>query len=235
MKTISKPKVNFSYDLKKDAWSWMVIAKSKDLWGMDWREQVAHIPDDLLNKIEKNNFAQAQKIVEKYIRKNSRTKYKNLVIREEKQALEKSWRSVEKKYFKTLAEITQRPIFTQKFDCYFTTGVMCPYNEKENWFMASMWRSIPASITTICHEVMHLQFLHYYKDYLKKKGLKNNQIEDLKEALTFLLDEKEFDEIILCDDNGYPEHQRLRKKLKKIWGKEKDFKKLLEKGIGLVK
>jgi len=68
MKTISKPKVNFSYDLKKDAWSWVVIAKSKDLWGLSWKDQVAHIPDDLLIKIKKNNFAQAQKIVEKYIR-----------------------------------------------------------------------------------------------------------------------------------------------------------------------
>ncbi len=235
MKTISKPKVNFSYDLKKDAWSWVVIAKSKDLWGLSWKDQVAHIPDDLLIKIKKNNFAQAQKIVEKYIRENPRAKYKNLVIREEKQSLEKSWRSVEKKYFDALAKITQKPIFTNNFGCYFTTGVMCPYSEKENWFMASMWRSIPASITTICHEVMHLQFLHYYKNYFKKKGLKNNQIEDLKEALTFLLNEKEFDEIVLCDDNGYPEHRKLRKKLQDIWDKERDFEKLLEAGIKFIK
>lgn len=101
--------------------------------------------------------------------------------------------------------------------------------------MASMWRSVPASITTICHEVMRLQFLHYYKNYLKKKGLKNNQIEDLKEALTFLLNEKEFDEIILCDDNGYPEHQKLRKKLREIWDRKRDFEKLLEAGIRLTK
>lgn len=235
MKSILKPKANFSYDLKKDAWSWVVIAKSKDLWGLNWKYQVAHIPDDLLVKIKKNNFAQAQKIVEKHIKENPRAKYKNLVVREERQALEKAWRSVEKKYFDALAKITQRPIFTENFGCYFTTGVMCPYSEKENWFMASMWRSIPASITTICHEVMHLQFLHYYRDHLKEKGLKKNQIENLKEALTFLLNEREFDEIILCDDNGYPEHQKLRKKLRKIWRKDRNFEKLLKKGVLLVK
>lgn len=234
MKSTMNPKVNFSYDLKRDAWSWVIIAKSKDLWGLNWRDQVAHIPDDLLDKIKKNNFTQSQKFVEKYIKENPRAKYKNLVIGKEIQALEKSWKLVEKNYFKTLAEITQRPVFAEKFDCFFTTGVMCPYNENENWFMVSMWHSIPASITTICHEVMHLQFLHYYKSHLKKNGLKNNQIENLKEALTFLLNEKEFDEIILCDDNGYPEHQKLRKELQEVWRKNRNLEKLLEKGIQLV-
>jgi hypothetical protein len=235
MESSMKPKVNFSYDLEKDAWSWVAIAKSKDLWGLNWHDQVAHIPDDLLDKIKKNNFAQSQKHVEKYIKENPRAKYKKMIIRQEMNALEKSWRLVEKKYFKTLADLTQRSIFAEKFVCYFTTGVMCPYDEKENWFTVSMWHSIPVSITTICHEVMHLQFLYYYKSYLKKKGLKNNQIENLKEALTFLLNEKEFDEIILCDDNGYPEHQQLRRKLQALWKKERNFEKLIYVGINLAK
>lgn len=45
------PKVSFSYDIKKDAWSWVLIAKSKSHWGMDPKKQVEHIPDDLLKKI----------------------------------------------------------------------------------------------------------------------------------------------------------------------------------------
>ena len=178
-------KINFNYNLKKDAWSWVLIAKDRELWGLNWRDQIAHIPDELLEKIEKVSFSHAQKIVENYIEKDSKKEYKNKVMYSEILALEKSWGKVEKKYFEILSQITQKPIFKDKFSCYFTTGLMCPYKEDENWFMVSMWHSIPFSITTICHEMMHLQFLNYYKNYLKKKGLKDDQIEDLKESLTF--------------------------------------------------
>lgn len=228
-------KVNFKYNLKKDAWSWVLIAKDKNLWGLNWREQIAHIPDDLLRVIEKSSFSRAQEIVEEYIQKNPTKEYKNLVMKNDSNALENSWKFVEDKYFKTLVKITQKPIYRKNFDCYFTTGLMCPYNERENWFMISMWSSLHISIMVICHEIMHLQFLHYYKNYLKKKGLKKEQIETLKESLTFLLNEEEFSGILLCDDSGYPDHQKLRKKFHKIWQKEKDFKKFLDLAIAEVK
>jgi hypothetical protein len=224
-------KIKFDYNLQKDVWSWVLIAKDMNAWGLDWREQVGHIPDELLKKIEKASFSRAEKIVEEYIRKNPKKAYKNKVMQIEMKALEKIWRSVEGKYFSRLAKLTNKPIYCPEFRCYFTTGLMCPYNEKENWFMASMWHSIPASITTICHEIMHLQFLHYYRDHLKKKGLKNDQIEDLKESLTFLLNDPEFDQIILCQDNGYPDHFALRKKLQNIWEQNRNFQELVEAGI----
>jgi hypothetical protein len=229
------PRVNFDYNLKKDAWSWVLIAKDKNLWGLHWRDQIAHIPDELLKKIKGANFSRAQKIVEDYIRKDSKKKYKEGIMYSEMRTLEESWKVVEKKYFEILSKITQKPIFKNNFGCYFTMGLMCPYSEKEYWFMVSMWHSIPFSITTICHEVMHLQFLHYYKKYLVKKGLKKDQIENLKEALTFLLNEKEFDDIILCSDAGYPEHQKLRKKLQVLWQKEKSFQKFLDLAILEIK
>lgn len=228
-------KVNFDYNLKKDAWSWVLIAKDKDMWGLTWRDQIAQIPDKLLEKIKKVSFSCAQKIVEDYIAKDSKKEYKDKVMNIEMQALKKTWGTVEKKYFKILSAITRQPIFTGKFSCYFTTGLMCPYNEKESWFMVSMWHSIPFSITTICHELMHLQFLKYYKKYLKNKELKNNQIEELKEVLTFLLNEPEFEGIILSQDNGYPEHQELRKKLKNIWSKNKNFQNLIDEAICIIK
>lgn len=212
----------------------MLIAKDKNAWGLNWRQQIAHIPDELLEKIEKVDFLRAQKIIEKYIKDNPIKEYKNKVMYSEMRSLEKSWRIIEKKYFKILSKLTNNPIFSDRIDCYFTSGLMCPYNEKENWFMVSMWHSIPFSITTICHEIMHLQFLCYYKEYLKKQGLTKDQIEDLKESLTFLLNESEFEKIILCQDAGYPEHNELREKLKKSWLKNRDFKKLIDKAVSII-
>jgi hypothetical protein len=228
-------KINFDYNLKKDAWSWVLIAKDRNMWGLNWRQQIAQIPDELLVRIEKASFSGAQKIVEDYIENNPKKEYERKVMYAEMQALEKSWRMVEKNYFEILSRITNKPIFTDKLSCYFTTGLVCPYNEEENWFMVSMWHSIPFSITTICHEIMHLQFLNYYKNYLKKRGLKKDQIENLKESLTFLLNEPEFGNIILSQDSGYPEHKELRKKLKNIWSKNKDFQNLLDEAISMIK
>ena len=228
-------KVKFNYNINKDAWSWVAIAKDKNLWGLDWRSQIAHIPKEILSKILKSNFSHAVKLTEEYINNNPKRKYKEILIKSEINSLEKSWGTIEKNYFKILADIMQKSIFSENFGCFLTTGFMCPYNQKENWFMVSLWHSLPFSITTICHEIMHFQFLHDYKDYLKKKGLKNNQIEDLKESLTFLLNESEFEEIILSEDAGYPEHIELRKKLKSIWSKDKNFQNLIDRAILIIK
>lgn len=224
-------KVIFDYNLDKDAWSWVVIAKDRDLWGLNWKNEIAHIPADLLNKILKLNFKEAQDIVAEYIKENPNTGFKSDIIKIQIIALRNAWKLIEEKHFKVTEVITQKPIYTKNFTGYFTSGFMCPYNEKENWFMVSMWRSLPQQITTICHEIMHLQFLHYYKKYLIEKGLNNKQIEALKEAITFLLNETEFKEIILVEDVGYPEHKDLRNILQRIWRREKNFDKFLDKAI----
>ena len=84
--------VHFDYYLKKDAWSWVLIAKDRDIWDLNWRDQVAHIPDDLLEKIEAVSFSRAQKRVEHYIEEESKREYKRAVINFEMHALEQSWR-----------------------------------------------------------------------------------------------------------------------------------------------
>jgi len=231
------PKVTFRYNIKKDAWSWVLIAKNKNqnTFGLNWREQVVHIPEGLLTKILKLDFSEAQDVTEKYLKINVKRKYREAVIKEELSALRNIWVKTEKSFFNTLSNITKQPIYIKKFECFMTTGFMCPYNQKENWFMASMWHSLPFSITVICHELLHLQFLHYYKNYLEKRGLNNEQIEDLKEALTFLLNEEEFEKIILVEDKGYPSHQKLRSRLKKIWRDDKIFDSFLEKAVKTLK
>ncbi len=227
-------KVTFYYDFEKDAWSWVLIAKKRrKCWGIDWRKQVNFIPEKLLDKILKKDRKTAESLVYNHLISHSKKKIRQLIIKEELKALEKSWRKIEKNFFKRLEKITQKPIFINHFKCYFTSGFMCPYNDKENWFMVSMWNNIPSSITTICHEILHLQFLHYYRKYCRK-FLSEKQTEDLKEALTFLLN-TDFDDLILCEDTGYPFHKELRIKLKKIWEREGNFERFLDAAINIVK
>ena len=215
------PKVIFRYDFKKDAWSWVVFARRKSkIYGLKNRLDFIHFK--LLKKIKNKNKKSAEKLVYDYLINNPKKKIRKIVIRQEMSVLRDIWRKLENKFLKRLEKITQKPIFTSNFRCYFTTGFMCPYNEKENWFMVSMWHSIPMNITTICHEISHLQFLYYYKEYCQK-FLSEKQVEDLKEALTFLLN-TDFNDLILSRDVGYPIHKKLKVKLEKAWKKEKNFK-----------
>jgi len=224
-------KVSFYYDIKKDAWSWVYFAKKKGkIYGMENR--LDFIPPELVEKIRSKNKKSAERVVYNYLINNPKKKIRRVVIEQEINSLRTIWQKVENKFLKRLKKITEKPIFTSKFRCYFTTGFMCPYNEKENWFMISMWHSIPMNITIICHEILHLQFLHYYRKYCRK-FLSEEQTEDLKEALTFLLNTN-FNDLILSRDMGYPRHKKLRVELKKTWKKEEDFRNFLDKAIEIA-
>jgi len=228
------PKVNFKYDFKKDAWSWVLIAKGKqDKWGMDPKQRIGFIPQDLLGKILAYDRKSAELLVLKYLASNPKQKMYRLVIGKQLKVVEEIWRKIEPKYFKRLAKITQKPIFWNNFKCCLTTGRMCPYSPKEKLFMISMWQPISANISTICHEILHLQFLYYYGDYCRK-FLSEQQKEDLKEAITFILN-TDFGDLFAGYDHGYPNHQELREKLKSIWLKDKNFKRFLDKAIKITK
>jgi hypothetical protein len=227
-------KVSFKYDIKKDAWSWVLIAKGRqDSWGMTPQQRIGFIPQNLLDKIVKNDRKKAEDLVYKYILSNPKKKMYQLVIREQLKTVENIWRKIEKEYFKRLVKITQKPVFWNDFGCYLTTGRMCPYNPREKWFMISMWHPISANIITICHEIFHLQFLHYYEEYCLQ-FLSQQQKEDLKESLTFILN-TDFGDLLTGYDGGYPNHQELRKKLKVVWEKDKNFQRFLDKAIEMVK
>lgn len=227
------PKVTFHYNFKKDAWSWVLIVKDRKLWGINWKDQVAFIPSKLLKQVIKKDRKTAEFLVCQYLISHPKKQIRQLIIKEELKAIESSWKKIEKKFFKRLEVITQQPIFTNHFRCYFTSGFMCPYNEKENWFMVSMWRAVPSQITTVCHELLHFQFLHHYKKHCKI-FLSKKQIENLKESLTFLLN-TDFNDLLLCEDFGYPDHKKFRQELKKIWQKEKNFKKFLSAAIKIIR
>ena len=195
----------------------------------DWRKQIEFIPEKLLNLILKKNRKTAEGLVQKYLKSHPKKTIRDLVIKTQLIFLEKIWRKIEKRFFERLEKITGKPIFIKEFKCYLTTGFICPYNPKDNSFMVSIWHSLPWNITTICHEIFHLQFLYHYEKYCRK-FISKKELDDLKEALTFILN-TDFNDLLLSQDKGYPAHQKLREELKKIWKKEKNFNKFLDKAI----
>lgn len=241
-------KVSILYNKEKDAYNWVRIITKPAKYGIKKKNRLVLIPVKIQKEVKKlyknkslnneelsnikNHFPSAKNFVKSFLKENI---FLTKVVNEKKKKLEYFWRKKEYKYFKKLTRITKKPIYSGNFTCYLTTLNSCPYNEKGKWFMTPAFSDLSNQIYVICHELMHLQFLHWYRDNCKEKGLSENQIQDLKEAITFILNESEFDDIITYKDKGYPNHQKLRKKLKKIWIENNNFKVFLNKAIEIVK
>ena len=217
--------IKFLYDINKDAQNWVKTVKEiKPSWGINYEEETKMVPKNLKSKILKTNKRKAEELVKNYFRSRPYFKFKKKIISSEIKAIEEIWGNKEKNFFKILEKLTKRPIFSSTFIAYFTTMFICPYDGKHyKWFMLSMWHSLPFQITIICHEIFHFQFLHYYADFCKKQELNKAKIEDIKEALTVLLNTEEFDNIILNEDMGYSHHQILRQTILNIWQENKPF------------
>lgn len=229
------PYIDFHYSINKDAENW--IDRIFD------REGVAFIPQkDILDKYPKNlldkiqvvnNYEGAKQIVIDFLKNDAINNNKSLIIEEELKALKVSWGARENNFFMALEKMLEKPIYTENFSGYLTTFFKCPYSEKENWFMVNFWSSLPDQITTIAHEILHLQFLHQYRPVLEK-SLDEEKIQKLKEALTFFLNEKEFYGILLKPDKGYEEHIILREKLKNLWRESRKFHLFLPEAVKIV-
>lgn len=144
--------------------------------------------------------------------------------------LEQSWRENEGRFFEHLEHFFQQPLFFTRVTAYFTTLPICPYSLEKLWFMVSYRFSLEEQMRTICHELFHFMFLHYFKEYTLQT-LKNKQhIEVLKEALTVFLN-TDFRDIISVPDRGYPQEKELRNYLFQQRQHEQNFLHLLDAGI----
>jgi len=97
--------------------------------------------------------------------------------------------------------------------------------------MVSAFSNRAKQIYIVAHEFMHLQFIHWYKEYCLDKGLTKKEFWHIQEAITLLLNEPEFSDIIVFQDEGYKIHQELRNKLKTLWVKDKNFENFLNEII----
>ncbi len=134
-----------------------------------------------------------------------------------------------------VAKLTGRRLYRQTFYATFTTLRTCPYDPRRHWFMISAKRNMAKQVNTMAHEILHLQSIHYYYHYCLNQGLTEKQFQDLKEALTVLLNEPQFRKFHLGLDQGYPDHVRLRKTIQRLWRTKKDFAAFLDACIAATK
>jgi hypothetical protein len=99
--------------------------------------------------------------------------------------------------------------------------------------MVNAFGTIPGALNTMGHELLHFHFFEHYWNKIEKQ-IGNNKTDDLKEALTVLLN-LEFKDLWFKYDQGYSNHQELRKFISQQWKKKKDFNLLLKKCVEYLK
>lgn len=225
--------VKISYSIEADAKNWLRIwNKSESTHGMPQQNIIDFIPNKLQLAL-RNKTEKKQLVLIKNHLKDQKTFVSFLKI--EAEALQTVWNRYEPVFFKALMKVTEKPLFATQISVQLTTASLSPYDEKGCWFMVSGYHSLGTQITSIGHELLHLQFIYWYKKLCLESGLSPVQFEDLKEALTVLLNEEAFDKIIVSPDRGYAKHSVLRGNIVKVWRKKLPFDEFLKKSISLTK
>jgi len=103
---------------------------------------------------------------------------------------------------------------------FLTINNRCPYNIEQSYFFVSLSSMYPNR--TVMHELWH--FYTWYKfGITDEEKLGKQKYNDLKEALTVLLNIEFPDTFRRNPDMGYPQHQELREKILEFWSKSQDM------------
>lgn len=214
----------FRKDIYRDAWNWW-SACNYSSHGKVWRDQ---INDNLANKLVGKTNKEANKTLIPFLKK---------VYVDQKQKISEA-----KIFFKNefdqkfqegcikIVDVMGKPIYRYDFTFYLTTMKRCPYYKPRGAVWLCVFWNNPMEV--FLHELCHFQFIHYWRENPKSEvsKLPEERFEFLKESLTMILDE-DFMPLISKPDRGYDLHQDFRKELKKFWGKNKNFDKLVDFGV----
>lgn len=209
--------LKFKYDLEKDVYNYLAIARTKHKGG---NSRVL----DLLLKKHPNwlNHDDIKKWIPRYI------DYNNFDIDQRLITIQESWVKVETKFIERMNHIFKIDFHLKKITAYLTTADRCTLGN--NYFFVTIHGQQQNRI--IMHELLHF---YTYSAFEKEfSRLNEKQIYDVKETITELLN-LEFSDLIGFPDIGYPMHMELRKKFRQFWQeKPNDIKEAVNKLIALL-
>lgn len=219
------PKIVAKQNIRKDAWNWW-HACNKISYGENWRER---IDKKLQNKLVNKTRRQAFNFLIPYLKQL----YKKENITQKKKEVQNILGQKQKEVFSRMKKVTGKKIYRGAFTYFLTTFPRAPYDYCRGYVWIPIIWPKETYIRTFVHELLHFQTYAYWQKRCLKK-LTREEFENLKEALTVILNE-EFMDLIIWPDKGYRMHENLRKKLLKFWQKNRNFNKLINYGISQIK
>lgn len=143
-----------------------------------------------------------------------------------------TWGNIEKDFTSRIELVHQRPFTFKEIKGVLSSAGRFGYHSGK-WFATSMFQNKFKAMDTGIHEMMHFMFHKYYQKECVKRGLTEQQIWDIKESFTVLLN-LEFADLRFDKDFGYPQHKKIREAIQKSWTKYHDFNKALETAIATL-
>lgn len=222
--------------LKEDIWNWQYQLDNHNVFGFDFRDNLGDAAErKFFDSLVGKKRGERAKALREYL---TRKYYETGFVDEQKQKLEEMFAEKFGKAMEALQNITGRPLYFTNFTVYITTFPGEPFGmdfeKRELTLFASprLNSKIGSAIDGLLHEALHGETIYYWR---KKVDLSDEQFNDLREALTVVLDKSLVPEIMSEPDQGYPAHQKLREKLHAEWVRMHDFDKLVYLGAGLIK
>ena len=222
------PKVIFKFRKENDLWNLWDTCNNASAWGYDFTKK---IDPKIIELCKKKKLKEVKKKLEEY----KEEIYSSGKISASVESFNKEWGKINNRFFIKLKELMKKPVCAKLFIGYLTTVGRCPYdfNKDHPSFFVVYSNKISHALRTAAHEIMHIQFHNtYWKKVEEQIG--REKTEDLKEALTALLN-LEFKDLGFAKDEGYPNHQELRKFIENEWKKEPDFDVLIKKCVKYLK
>lgn len=208
--------IKIKTDFQKDLQNWLQAIQKKHSHGISWER---FIPTSLKEKIHGKNEEDIAKIVEFYL-KGRYDVEKNTLI-QYADHLEVALNKAGEKILPTMARITEKPIYRDEFMGFITTFPRGPYDTRHGYIWMIFNKDNEWQVSAFIHELLHMQFEHYYKKDLLKL-INEKQFEFLKESMT-IINNSEFSNVTPIQDNGYPIHREFRKYLINLWQHRHDF------------
>lgn len=162
--------------------------------------------DDLRDEIKVREF------IRRFINEN------NIDIAHNLSEINRNWHEIANK-FEEIATRIFRTNLTQDITAYLTITGRYPYDAKENYFYVSARKTNVNA--TIMHELWHFYTFIKFGDNIDR--IDASKYNDLKEALTVLLNIECKDLLAEEVDSGYPQHKVLRERITHLWADKKDL------------
>ncbi|MEI6479935.1 MAG: hypothetical protein WCO12_00215 [bacterium] len=184
-----------------------------------------------LEKFSELSEIEVQAEIEKRIERYYSQEEKLLSLAED---INNEWMKIEEEFIERLEKVHKFPFSEQSIKGVLSSAGRFGYNTQEKWFATDMFRNKYACMDVAMHELMHFMFHKYYDRICEEEGLTKNEMWDVKESFTVLLN-LEFGDLSFQPDNGYLQHVKLREVIKESWEKNHDFDIALEEVIEYVK
>lgn len=139
--------------------------------------------------------------------------------------MERRWKKIDENFIKKVELLFHISYPAPTITCYLTHNERCTYNIEQNYFFVKINSGF--SNNTIMHELFHFYTWHAFGSRLVEEGLSKLAYNDIKESLTELLNLEFSDLLNGRPDNGYPQHEKMRTEVRKLWKKNKNVEKIV--------